>query len=198
MNDFFEQLVGSMAPEVAQQLSSHLGIDRGTADQILPQVAPLILGGLKRQMEQRGGAPRVDHILNKYGDDSVLDDIGGLFQNMAGSQNADPQLGGLLGDAGTQAANMLAKNFNLDMNTATKIIPMLAPILLGMLSRTRNTGGAGSAGIANLIDQNGDGNILDDVAGFLTHGMGGGQGSQAGAGGLLGGLLGTLLGGQKR
>ena len=79
-----------------------------------------------------------------------------------------------------------------------KIIPMLAPIILGMLNRTRTSGGAGSAGVADLIDQNGDGNILDDVAGFLTQGMGGGQNSQAGAGGLLGGLLGTLLGGQRR
>jgi len=198
VSSFFEQLLGSVAPEVSQQLSSQLGIDRNTANQILPQVAPLILGGLKRQMEQCGGAPRLDHILNKYGNDGVLDDIGGLFQDVAEKPSADPRLGGLLGDSGVQAANMLAQNFSLDMNTAKKIIPMLAPIILGMLTRTRDTGGAGSGGIADLIDQNGDGNILDDVAGFLTRGMGGMQGSSSGGGGLLGGLLGTLLGGQKR
>jgi hypothetical protein len=198
MSSFFEELVGSVAPEVAQQLSSQLGIDRDQASQILPQVAPLILGGLKRQMEQRGGAPRLDHILNKYGNDGVLDDIGGALQNMANKQNADPGLGGLLGDSGEQATNMLAQNFSLDMNTARKIIPMLAPIILGVLTRTRDTGGAGSKGVADWIDQNGDGNILDDVAGLLTRGLSGMQDSQSAGSGLLGDLLGAVLGGRKR
>lgn len=187
--------MGSLGPEVSSQLSSTLGLDSKTASQILPQVAPIILGGLKRQMEDRGGAPRVDHILNKYGSASVLDDIGGLFGMHAESQNPDPRLGGLLGDSGVQAANLLSKNFNLDRNTAMKIIPMLAPIILGFLTQKRDAGGAGSQGIAALLDQDGDGSVLDDVAGFFMRGLGGGQSSQSTGGGLLGDLLGAVMGG---
>lgn len=190
--------MGSLGPEVSNQLSSTLGLDANTASQILPQVAPMILGGLKRQMEERGGAPRVDHILNKYGSASVLDDIGGLFGMQAESQNPDPRLGGLLGDSGVQAANLLSQNFNLDSNTAMKIIPMLAPIILGFLTQKRDAGGAGSQGIAALLDQDGDGSVLDDVAGLFMRGLGGGQSSQQTGGGLLGGLLGAVMGGKKR
>jgi len=196
MPNFIEELLGAVGPEVTKNLSATLGLDKNTASQILPQVAPMILGGLKRQMEQRGGAPRVDHILNKYGSASVLDDIGGLFGMHAQNQNADPRLGGLLGDSGVNAAGMLSQQFNLDKNTAMKIIPMLAPIILGFLTKRRDTGGAGSHGIAALIDQDGDGNnILDDVAGFFMRGLGSAQGSQQGGGDLLGGLLGAVLGG---
>ncbi|MDZ7290162.1 MAG: DUF937 domain-containing protein [candidate division KSB1 bacterium] len=200
MPGFLEELMGSVGPEVTDQLSSTLGIDPDTAAQILPQVAPMILGGLKRQMEQRGGAPRVDHILNKYGSASVLDDIAGLFSKQAQNKNPDPRLGGLLGESGVQAADLLSQQFNLDRNTAMKIIPMLAPIILGFLTRTRDTGGAGLQGIAALIDQNGDGSILDDVAGFFMRGLGGGQAAQpgTGGGGLLGSILGAVLGGKKR
>ncbi len=190
--------MGSFGPEVSSQLSSKLGLDANTASQILPQVAPMILGGLKRQMEERGGAPRIDHILNKYGSASVLDDIGGLFGMQAKSQNPDPRLGGLLGESGVQAANMLSQNFNLDRNTAMKIIPMLAPIILGFLTQKRDAGGAGSRGIAALLDQNGDGSVLDDVAGFFMRSLGGGQSSQQAGGGLLGGLLGAVMGGGKK
>jgi hypothetical protein len=197
MPNFIEELMGSLGPDVAKNLSSTLGIDANTAGQILPQVAPMILGGLKRQMEQRGGAPRVDHILNKYGSASVLDDISGLFGMQAQNQAPDPRLGGLLGDSGLHAANQLAQTFNLDKNTAMKIIPMLAPIILGFLTQRRDTGGMGSQGIAALIDQDGDGNILDDVAGFFMRGLGGGQGSPQG-GGLLGDLLGAVIGGGKK
>lgn len=200
MPNFLEDLLGAVGPEVSKNLSATLGIDKNTAMQILPQVAPMILGGLKRQMEQRGGAPRVDHILNKYGSASVLDDIGGLFGAQAQNQTADPRLGGLLGESGVSAANLLSQQFNLDKNTAMKIIPMLAPIILGFLTKRRDTGGMGSQGIAALIDQNGDGNILDDVAGFLMRGLGGASQSapQQQGGGLLGGLLGAVLGGKRR
>ena len=197
MPNFIEELLGSVGPDVAQQLSSTLGIDQNTASQILPQVAPMILGGLKRQMEQHGGAPRVDHILNKYGSASVLDDVAGLFGRHVQNQNPDPRLGGLLGDSGVEAANVLSQNFNLDKNTAMRIIPMLAPIILGFLTRQRDTGGMGSNGIAALIDQNGDGNVLDDVAGFLMRGLGGASTGQQ-SGGLLGDLLGAVIGGRRR
>jgi hypothetical protein len=104
MPNIIEELMGSLGPDVAQNLSSTLGIDANTAGQILPQVAPMILGGL-------------------------------------------------LGESGIQAASQLAQNFNLDKNTAMKIIPMLAPIILGFLTQRRDAGGAGSSGIAALIDK---------------------------------------------
>ncbi|RMF68150.1 MAG: DUF937 domain-containing protein [Calditrichaeota bacterium] len=190
MGSFVEELVGTFGGEVTEQLSSKLGIDKNTATKILPQVAPLILGGMKRQMQTRGGADRVNHILNKYGNDGVLNDIGGLFSQKAKESKPDPGLGGLLGDSGVQAANLLTRQFNLSGSTAMKIIPMLAPVVLGALTRKRDSGGAGVSGIAALIDQDGDGNILDDVAGFL---MGGGAGGRGGSG-MLGNLLGSLLG----
>jgi hypothetical protein len=185
MAGFLDELVGSLGPEVAQNLTSTLGLNAKTASQVLPMVAPLILGGLKRQMETQGGAPRVDHILNKYGSDSVLDDVAGLFQQKASVAKPDPGLGGLLGTAGIQAASLLSKNLKIDAGTAMKIIPMIAPLVLGALTKKRDSGGLGTSGIASLLDANGDGSILDDVAGLLVKGQGGN---------LLGGLLGGLLG----
>jgi len=191
MGNILEDFMGSMGSQVTDQLSSSLGIDKGIAGAVIPQVLPMILGGLKKQKDERGGADRVDHILNKYGSSSVLDDIGGLFSSKAQDSNPDPALGGLLGDAGVQASNLFGKQFNLDGNTASKIIPMLAPVVLGYLTKTRDSG-TGSSGIASLLDADGDGSILDDVASFLVKGAGGGSSS-----GLLGGLLGGLFGGKK-
>ncbi len=187
-----EDFMRSLGPEVTDQLSANLGIEKNAAQQILPQIAPMILGGLRRQKDNYGGEARVDHILNKYGSADVLDNMGDFFSSQVQNQNADPRLGGLLGDSGVQASNMLSKKFNLDGGTAMKIIPMLAPIILGFLSKTRDQGGAGSAGIASILDRDGDGSILDDVAGFFLQGSTGR--SRMGGGGLLGGLLGSLLG----
>ena len=187
-----EEFMSSLGPEVSDQLSTNLGIEKNAVQQMLPQIAPMILGGLKRQKDNYGGQERVDHILDKYGSADVLDNIGDFFSSQVQNQSADPRLGGLLGDSGVQATNALSKQFNLDGSTAMKIIPMLAPIILGFLSKTRDKGGAGSTGIASILDRDGDGSILDDVADMFLQGSSGR--SRTGGGGLLGGLLDSLLG----
>lgn len=191
MAGFIDELMQNYGSEVSEQLSSNLGIEKNVASEIIPQVAPLIMGGLKKQMDTRGGADRANHILNKYGSESVLDNIGDLFASGAKEENPDPEVGGLLGGSGGQAAELLGGKFNLDGGLVKKIIPMLTPIVLGALTRKRDKDGVGEGGIASIIDQDGDGQVLDDVAGFVLGGLSGG--SKKG-GGSLGGLLGGLLG----
>ena len=192
MTRIMEEFMSSLGPEVSDQLSANLGIEKNAVQEMLPQIAPMILGGLKRQKDNYGGQERVDHILDKYGSADVLDNIGDFFSSQVQNQSADPRLGGLLGDSGVQATNALSKQFNLDGSTAMKIIPMLAPIILGFLSKTRDQGGAGSTGIASILDRDGDGSILDDVAEMFLQGSSGR--SRTGSGGLLSGLLSSLLG----
>ncbi len=192
MAGFIDEFLKSYGPEVTQQMSSNFKVDQGTVQKLIPQLAPLILAGLKRQKDTRGGDERVDHILNKYGDSSVLNNIKDLISNKAQAQDVDPNLGGLLGDAGgLQAAQALAKKMNIDPSTIMKMIPALAPLVLGALTKKRDTGGSGISGVGALLDADGDGSILDDVAGFLLK-----SGSQTQSRG--GGLLGSILGGITR
>jgi hypothetical protein len=188
MSGFVDEFMKSMGGYVASQAASSLGINQKTVQQMIPALVPMILGGLRRQKDEQGGAARVDHILNKYGKSDVLNDIGGLFASKVTQSNPDPNLGGLLGNSGSQAVDMLANNFKLDPSVITKFIPMLAPLVLGYLTKKRDSG-MGSSGITSILDSDGDGSILDDVAGFLTQNLGSSKG-----GGLLGGLLGGLFG----
>jgi hypothetical protein len=191
MAGFIDEFLQSYGPEVTKQMSSNFNVPQGTVQKLIPQLAPLILAGLKKQKDTRGGDERVDHILNKYGDASVLNNIRDLVSNKAHAQTVDPNLGGLLGDAGgMQAAQALAKNLNIDASTIMKMIPALAPLILGALTKQRDAGGKGISGVGALLDADGDGSILDDVAGFLM--KGGARTTQPKGGGILGSLLGGL------
>jgi hypothetical protein len=193
MSNLVEELMNNLGGDIAKQMAKQLNIDENTAKALIPQVAPLILSGLKRQKDQNGGEQRVDHILNKYGNPSVLNQLGDLFQQKA-QADPDPQLGGLLGESGERAANMIASQFKLDTNTAGKAITMLAPVVLGYLTKKRDVDGLGTSGLASMLDRDGDGSILDDVAGFFMKGMGGNSNNAAS---MIGGLLGGLFGGKK-
>jgi hypothetical protein len=190
MAGFIDEFLRNYGPEVTKQMSSNFNVDQGTVKKLIPQLAPLILAGLKRQKDTRGGDERVDHILNKYGDSSVLDNIKDLISNKAHAEQVDPNLGGLLGDAGgLQAAQALANKMNIDSSTIMKMIPALSPLILGYLTRKRDNGGKGISGVGALLDADGDGSILDDVAGFLLKS---GTSSQSRGGGLLGSILGGI------
>ena len=212
MASLIEQLIQSHGAEVAQQVSSKFGISEDKAAGLLPAIAPMILGGLQRQAQEHGGAERVDHILVQHADAGILDDLGGFLSQKAEepAESADPGLGGLLGGAGTQASQLIGNQLGISSDKAKQIIPMLAPIVMGFLLKQRIQAGGGSQGqnvLMSMLDQDGDGSILDDVAGMLGGAgglgalLGGGgapqQPSDSGAGGLLGKVLGGLIGGKK-
>lgn len=191
MANFIDEFMNTYGSEVTKNMSSAYGIDQGTVQKLIPQLAPLILGGLKRQKDDRGGDARVDHILNKYGDKEVLNNIKGLVSAKAKDQKSDPNLGGLLGaSGGIQAAQALGKSLNVDPGKIMQMIPALAPLLLGALSKRRDTSG-GIGGIGSLLDANGDGSIIDDIAGFLLKGS---SSSSAKGKGMLGSILGSVFG----
>jgi len=172
-------------------MSFNFNVEQGTVQKLIPQLAPLILSGLKRQKDTQGGDERVNHILNKYGDSSVLDNIKNLISSKDNAPSVDPNLGGLLGsNGGVQEAQTLAKSLNIDAPTIMKMIPALSPVILGVLSKNGYTGGAGLSGVGSMLDADGEGSIIDDVAGFLLKGSGT---TQTKGKGILGSVLEGLL-----
>ncbi|WP_455279232.1 DUF937 domain-containing protein [[Eubacterium] cellulosolvens] len=194
MTDFMEEFLKDYGMDVSKKLSSNLGVKEDVALKMIPIVAPMILGGLKRQMNQHGGtdeqarADRVNHILNKYGSPDVLTHIDKEFQTRAQEKDPDPRLGGLLGESGLQASNEMSNKFGIDKGTAMKIIVMMAPIILGALSKKR---GVGSRGIADLVDHDGDDNVLNDVTGMLFQGLTGQE--TRSTGNVMGDLLSQMM-----
>ena len=194
MATFIDEFMKTYGPEVTQQMAANTGLDQGTVQQLIPKLVPLIISGLKKQKDERGGVERVDHILNKYGDPSVLNNIKDLISAKTQDATADANLGGLLGaSGGVQAAQALGKSLNIDASKIIRMIPALAPIILGALSKKKNTAG-GIGGIGSLLDADGDGSIIDDVAGFVLRG-GGGQATRNK--GVLGSILGGLFGSKR-
>lgn len=204
---FLDDLYREHGRTVQNHVSTELGIDEEKAATVLPQVAPVILAGLKRRMEEQG-AENMEAELSEAAAGADVDDIQSLLrQGMPQEGEADPDLGGLLGGKGQEASGMLANQLGISSGAAAKLLPMLAPLIIGMLAKKGQAGGGGGAGgIAGILDRNGDGSILDDLgriigggsgaAGVLGSVLGGGKSGQGGAGDILGSVLGGSQGGQ--
>lgn len=191
MSDLINDLLNSLnSNQATEKVGNSLNLDPSILQQVIPVIAPMILGGLKKQSENFGGQERVDHILNKYGNPEVLENVDDYVEKSSKQESFDSNLGGLLGNSGSQITDILKNNFNLDAGTAAKLIPMVAPLILGFLTKNRDSNPEGSAGFASFLDQNGDGSIIDDVAGFFANKQQGSEGSGGGLMDILGGLLG--------
>jgi hypothetical protein len=65
MTNFQSEFMKSMGPQVSKQLAGTLGIKKQTANQIIPDVLPLILGGLFASKVQQDADPRLGGLLGR-------------------------------------------------------------------------------------------------------------------------------------
>src|SRR5688572_30795550 len=114
---FLDDLYQEHGASAQQRVTTELGIPPEKAAQALPAVAPVILAGLKREMDRTGAA----------GVEATIQDL-----NQNGIPD-DQELGGLLDGKGSAASAMVANQLGISGDAASKLIPMLAPLIIGML-----------------------------------------------------------------
>lgn len=199
-----KQLISGVAGQTGQPESK-------TAD-VLTMAMPLLMGAMKKNTSTPGGAQGLMNALSSKHDGGILDDLGGLFgggvdQNVM--NDGAGILGHILGSKQPQVENALSSKSGMDAGTISQILQIAAPILLGYLgkqTRQQNVSspdglngllgglmGGGKAAskqqslIESFLDSDGDGSVIDDLAGMVLNSGGSNKG---GLGGMLGGLFG--------
>ncbi|MEO2052328.1 DUF937 domain-containing protein [Flagellimonas beolgyonensis] len=199
-----KQLISGVAGQTGQPESK-------TAD-VLTMAMPLLMGAMKKNTSTPGGAQGLMNALSSKHDGGILDDLGGLFgggvdQNVM--NDGAGILGHILGSKQPQVENALSSKSGMDAGTISQILQIAAPILLGYLgkqTRQQNVSspdglngllgglmGGGKAAskqqslIESFLDSDGDGSVIDDLAGMVLNSGGSKKG---GLGGMLGGLFG--------
>lgn len=94
-----------------------------------------------------------------------LTDLGSLL----GGGQADTSA--IFGSRNQQAAQELCVKLGIPAAAAGKLIAMLAPLVIGMLMKKGQGGGASpgqpGGGLISILDRDGDGSIMDDLSGRL-------------------------------
>jgi hypothetical protein len=157
-------------------IARELGIAPQQAASGAQALLPAILGGFQRSAQAQGGAGGLGDLLGQLGGGGLLDQV--LSPQPTDVSQGDAVLGQIFGsrDVSRTVAQSASTQTGLDPSLLKKMLPLLAMVVGGLLSK-QGTGQAGAAG-------GGLGGILGSV-------LGGGQSSAGGLGGLGG--LGSLL-----
>ena len=171
---------------------------------------------MERNASTPEGAQGLMGALNKH-DGGILDNLSGLFGggvDESVTNEGSKILGHILGNKTSGVEQVISQKSGVDAGSVGNILKTAAPLLMGMLGKQSQQngvsdasgltgliggllGGASNSGavtkeqnfLEQMLDADGDGSIVDDVAGMVLGGA-----SQKKSGGLLGGLLGGLFG----
>lgn len=210
MSGLLELLSSPMGKKMIQGVAQETGQAEETTASVLSMALPVLMGAMKQNVAQPDGAQGLMNALSSKHNGSILDDLGGLFGGGVDEgvkQDGAGILGHVLGAKQPVVASALSQKSGMDPTAITEIMNIAAPILMGFLGRqTAQSSVSDSSGlntllgsmlggqpqqnqslITSLIDSNGDGSVLDDVADMVL-------GNKNQKGGGLGGMLGGLFG----
>lgn len=139
-----------------QSMARELGLSESQAESGAAALLPAVLGGLKKQVEaEPEGIAGLGGRLSQLGGGGLLDDV--LSPEPTHTDRGDNVLGQIFGskDVSRAVAQNAASQSGLDAGVLKKMLPMVAMVVAGYVSKQSGTG-TGLAG-------GGNGNALDDI-----------------------------------
>ncbi len=131
-----------LTPEISLRIANALGIDRAVVEKAIAIAVPALLGILASNAAKAGGAERISGALKQF-DSNVLPHSSqsfGLDQQGALIETGRTILSSVIGGSQTDALTQALSNFgNVNQSTATSLLSLAAPVVLGTLkSRSSN------------------------------------------------------------
>ncbi|MDX1911856.1 MAG: DUF937 domain-containing protein [Saprospiraceae bacterium] len=202
-------LQSQVSDEMLGQLSEYIGAEPQQTAQATSGIFATLLGGLANNASTEGGLASLGAALDRDHDGSVLDDLMGMMGGMlqGGGQesratNGMGILGHILGDRQEVAAEQIGQSSGLSTGQIMKLLPILAPIVMSVLGKAKNSGGLDLGSLAGVLlggaqqaqQQPGMGDLIGSVLGSVLGGNQPAQQQQNTGGDLLGSVLGGIFG----
>ncbi len=209
MSGLLDLLNSDLGKQIINGVSQQTGASENKTADVLNMALPVLMGAMKKNVQTPDGAAGLLGALTSKHDGSILDNLGGLFSGGVDDsvmKDGSGILGHLLGNKQTAVESALSEKSGLDAGSIAQILKIAAPIIMGYIGKeqkqTNVSDGSGlnsllggllggqpeqnQSLITTLLDADGDGSILDDVAGMVL----GNNKNKGGLGGMLGNLFG--------
>ncbi len=210
MAGILDLLNSDLGKTIISGVSGSTGTDQNKTSSVLTMALPVLMKAMERNASTPEGAQGLMGALSGKHDGSILDNLSGLFGGGVDDNvktDGAKILGHVLGNKQQGVEQVIGQKSGLDAGSVANILKVAAPILMGVLGKQAKQnnvssqsdlggllggllGGNGAQNeqsfLEKILDADGDGSVIDDVAGMV---LGGGK-KKGGLGGLLGGLFG--------
>ncbi len=189
--DLMDLLQGQMSEGLVDVLAQQIGgADKAQTQTAANGILSTIMAGLAKNAATPEGVSGIAGALDRDHDGSILDDIMGMVAGQKQPQNPSMMNGAgilkhILGGKQNGAVDMISKMSGLDSSKTGNLMTILAPIVMGQLGKQKRTQNLDNSGLSDylqgsvksatnkrqemgligkLLDQDGDGSVMDDIA----------------------------------
>jgi len=211
MSGILDLLNSDLGKTIISGVSNQTGQDQNKTSSVLTMALPVLMQAMKRNVATTEGAQGLLGALENKHDGSILDNLGGFFGGGVSNDvmnDGGKILGHVLGNKQQNVETALSQKSGMNIGSVAQILKVAAPLLMGVLGKQKKEQQVADSGglegllgglikgnspqqeqnfLESILDADGDGSVIDDVAGMV---LGGGNKKKGGLGGLLGGLFG--------
>lgn len=193
MANLMDLLQGQLADGLLDNLTGQLGgADKEQTSKAATGIFSTLMGAMSKNASTPDGAASLANALDKDHDGGLLDNVMDMFGGNSQPQqsratNGAGILNHVLGGKQSGAIDMISKMSGLDSSKTGSLMTMLAPIVMANLGKAKKEQGfdvsdltsflgnsvksasnqnAEMGLISKFIDQDGDGSVMDDIAGM--------------------------------
>lgn len=188
--DLIDLLQSQLSGNVLDQLSNQIGGQKEETEVATSGIISMLTAALAKNAASPDGASALANALDTDHDGSILDNIGDLLggnMNNNRAANGAGILKHVLGGNQGNAIDAISKMSGLSGDKTGNLMTMLAPIVLGMLGKQKRQNNMDQSGLSDmlsrsvksatnqrqemgllgkLLDRDGDGSVMDDIAGM--------------------------------
>lgn len=211
MSGILDLLNSDLGKQIVSGVAGATGNDSNKTSSVLTMALPVLMKGMERNATSPDGAAGLMSALSGKHDGSILNNLSGLFNggvDEAVKKDGAGILGHILGNKQEGVQQVIGQKAGIDASSVANILKIAAPILMGYLGKQKNEQNVNSSGdivgllggllggssasseqnfLEKVLDADGDGSVVDDVAGMF---LGGDKKESGGIGGMIGGLFG--------
>ena len=141
MNELVTAVLKNVSPDMMKTIGSQIGLGTKDTESAVGVAVPSMVGAALKNLSGDGGGI----------------DLGGLLGSVLGGGGGGDILGSLLGSKSKDVAESVSQKTPLSTSKATDLLVSLAPLVLQMFQNQKDLD------LSSFLDQDGDGEIMDDV-----------------------------------
>lgn len=194
-----EDLLGrEQGNSAVEQISQNIGSNPALVNSAIQMALPVILGGLAKNAQSPQGAQQLDNALANDHQGGLLNNLTDfLTGGVPSPQQATRETNGagilehILGGSQTNATQQISEKTGMSMGQVANLLITLAPIVMSFLGKQKQQNHLDAGGISDLLtgqtqqmqssgnpmmdmasrilDQDGDGSALDDLASMAAN-----------------------------
>ena len=153
MASILDQVMQQLQGGGIGQMSQSLGLGEQDVSKVVGSAVPALMAALTRNSDSSEGANALLGALDRDHDGSILDDVAGFLGSADSVDKGAGIVKHALGSRQVRVESALSQTSGVDGASVSKIIAMVAPLVMGALGKSQRQQGLDAGGLAGMLGQ---------------------------------------------